>query len=144
MKRILFLIALSYFATPFLSFSQSTEDFSDETISGVTITTNTGLTISSSNLDWSTYTNQLDYNNVSLSPPIPYITPSSNNDFFQITLSDQSKVFSSIEFDLWLNYGDMFGTGDMGCDCKSYTSENQVCWTSRMCTQNIVCLPKSN
>jgi len=126
MKRILFLIALSYFATPFLSFSQSTEDFSDETISGVTITTNTGLTISSSNLDWSTYTNQLDYNNVSLSPPIPYITPSSNNDFFQITLSDQSKVFSSIEFDLWLNYGDMFGTGDMGCDCKSYTSENQL------------------
>jgi uncharacterized protein (TIGR02145 family) len=126
MKRILFLIALSCFATPFLSFSQSTEDFFDETISGVTITTNTGLIISSSNLDWSAYTNQLDYNNVSLSPPIPYITPSSNNDFFQINLSDQSKVFSSIEFDLWLNYGGMFGTGDMGCDCKSYTSENQL------------------
>lgn len=126
MKRILLIVALSHFATPFLSFSQSTEDFSDETISGVTITTSTGLIISSSNLDWSAYTNQLDYNNVSLSPPIPYITPGSNNDFFQITLSDQSKVFSSIEFDLWLNYGGMFGTGDMGCDCKSYTSENQL------------------
>ena len=126
MKRILLIVALSHFATPFLSFSQSTEDFSDETISGITITTSTGLIISSSNLDWSAYTNQLDYNNVSLSPPIPYITPSSNNDFFQITLSDQSKVFSSIEFDLWLNYGGMFGTGDMGCDCKSYTSENQL------------------
>lgn len=126
MKRILLLLALTHFATPFLSFSQSTEDFSDETISGVTITTNTGLIISSSNLDWSAYTNQLDYNNVLLSPPSPYITPSSNNDFFQITLSDQSKVFSSIEFDLWLNYGGMFGTGDMGCDCKSYTSENQL------------------
>ena len=125
MKRILLLVALSHFATPFLSFSQSTEDFSDETISGVTITTNTGLIISSSNLDWSAYTNQLDYNNVLLSPPSPYITPSSNNDFFQITLSDQSKVFSSIEFDLWLTRT-LGGSGDMGCDCKSYTSENQL------------------
>jgi hypothetical protein len=124
MKRVL--LTLTLFIAPFLSFSQSTEDFSDETFSGETITTNTGLIISSSNLDWSAYTNQLDYNNVLLSPPSPYITPSSNNDFFQITLSDQSKVFSSIEFDLWLNYGGMFGTGDMGCDCKSYTSENQL------------------
>lgn len=124
MKRVL--LTLTLFIAPFLSFSQSTEDFSDETFSGETITTNTGLIISSSNLDWSAYTNQLDYNNVLLSPPSPYITPSSNNDFFQITLSDQSKVFSSIEFDLWLNYGGMFGTGDMGCDCKSYTTENQL------------------
>jgi hypothetical protein len=124
MKR--FILTLALFIAPFLSFSQSTEDFSDETFSGETITTNTGLIISSSNLDWSAYTNQLDYNNVLLSPPSPYITPSSNNDFFQITLSDQSKVFSSIEFDLWLNYGGMFGSGDMGCDCKSYTSENQL------------------
>ena len=126
MKRILLTLTPVLFIAPFLSFSQSTEDFSDETISGETITTNTGLIISSSNLNWSAYTNQLDYNSVLLSPPSPYITPSSNNDFFQITLSDQSKVFSSIEFDLWLNYDDMFGTGDMGCDCKSYTSENQL------------------
>jgi hypothetical protein len=126
MKRFLLLIVFSHFTAPFLSFSQSTEDFSDETISGETITTNTGLIISSSNLNWSAYTNELNYNSVLLSPPSPYIAPSSNNDFFQITLSDQSKVFSSIEFDLWLNYGGMFGTGDMGCDCKSYTSENQL------------------
>ena len=126
MKRFLLLMVFSHFAAPFLSFSQSTEDFSDETISGETITTNTGLIISSSNLNWSAYTNELNYNSVLLSPPSPYIAPSSNNDFFQITLSDQSKVFSSIEFDLWLNYNGMFGTGDMGCDCKSYTSENQL------------------
>ena len=117
MKRILLLVALAILH-PFLSFSQSTEDFSDETISGVTITTNTGLIISSSNLGLSAYTNQLDYNNVLLSPPSPYITPSSNNDFFQITLSDQSKVFSSIEFDLWLNYGGMFGSEIWGVIVK--------------------------
>ena len=125
MKRIVLTIIFALFLIPFLAYSQTVEDFSDETISSNTITTNTGLVISS-DLVWSTYSNELVYNDVTMSPPIPYINPSTINNYFEISLNDQNQVLSSISFDLWLNYGGMFGTGDMGCDCKSYTSENQL------------------
>lgn len=125
MKRFLQTITLCIFVTPFFSFSQTAEDFSDETISGNIITTSTGLVISS-DLDWSTYSNQLENNGITMSPPVPYINPNSVNNYLEIKLNDPNQVFSSIAFDLWLNYGGMFGTGDMGCDCKSYDSNNQL------------------
>ena len=125
MKRIVLTIIFALFLIPFLAYSQTVEDFSDETISSNTITTNTGLVISS-DLVWSTYSNELVYNDVTMSPPIPYINPSTINNYFEISLNDQNQVLSSISFDLWLNYYGVFGTGDMGCDCKSYTSENQL------------------
>ena len=114
------------FLIPFLAYSQTVEDFSDETISSNTITTNTGLVISS-DLVWSTYSNELVYNDVTMSPPIPYINPSTINNYFEISLNDQNQVLSSISFDLWLNYGSMIdGNGDMGCDCTSYDINNQL------------------
>ncbi|MGY8954504.1 MAG: hypothetical protein ACKVJP_14200, partial [Flavobacteriales bacterium] len=62
-----------------------------------------------------------------MSPPIPYINPSTTNNYFEISLNDQNQVLSSISFDLWLNYGGMIdGNGDMGCDCKSYDANNQI------------------
>ena len=126
MKRILLTIIFALFLIPFLAYSQTVEDFSDETISSNTITTNTGLVISS-DLVWSTYPNELVYNGVTMSPPIPYINPSTTNNYFEISLNDQNQVLSSISFDLWLNYGGIIdGNGDMGCDCKSYDANNQI------------------
>lgn len=126
MKRIVLTIIFALFLIPFLAYSQTVEDFSDETISSNTITTNTGLVISS-DLVWSTYSNELVYNDVTMSPPIPYINPSTINNYFEISLNDQNQVLSSISFDLWLNYGSMIdGNGDMGCDCTSYDINNQL------------------
>lgn len=126
MKRIVLTIIFALFLIPFLAYSQTVEDFSDETISSNTITTNTGLLISS-DLVWSTYSNELVYNDVTMSPPIPYINPSTINNYFEISLNDQNQVLSSISFDLWLNYGSMIdGNGDMGCDCTSYDINNQL------------------
>lgn len=126
MKRIVLTIIFALFLIPFLAYSQTVEDFSDETISSNTITTNTGLVISS-DLVWSTYSNELVYNGVTMSPPIPYINPSTINNYFEISLNDQNQVLSSISFDLWLNYGGMIdGNGDMGCDCTSYDINNQL------------------
>ena len=102
MKRIVLTIIFALFLIPFLAYSQTVEDFSDETISSNTITTNTGLVISS-DLVWSTYSNELVYNDVTMSPPIPYINPSTINNYFEISLNDQNQVLSSISFDLWLN-----------------------------------------
>ena len=126
MKRIVLTIIFALFLIPFLAYSQTVEDFSDETISSNTITTNTGLLISS-DLVWSTYSNELVYNDVTMSPPIPYINPSTINNYFEISLNDQNQVLSSISFDLWLNYGSVIdGNGDMGCDCTSYDINNQL------------------
>jgi hypothetical protein len=124
MKKVFTFILL--LLTVSFAYSQVIEDFSGETISGNTITTNTGLIISS-DLTWSTFSQQLSYYDLIMSPPIPYITPTAVNNYIEITLYDQNKVFSSIDFDIWPFYDDFSGgSGDIGCDCISYDTNNQI------------------
>jgi hypothetical protein len=126
MKYNLLVPTLIFLLNSFISFSQTMEDFSDESVSGNTISTDTGLEISS-DLVWSIYSNDLEYNGVTMSSPMPYINPSTVNNYIQIALTDPNQFFTSIGFDLWLNSsGDIDSNGDMGCDCTSYDDDNQL------------------
>lgn len=112
--------------------AQFLENFSNDEISGSTIITDTGLTLSTSDTFISWLSSQsgvtdLNSDNVTLSAPIPHVFFSTVNSYIEFTPTDQNKVLSDVSFDLWYSNSESGTT--LQCDCKSYDESNNLLQT---------------